>query len=293
MQEEPIEALDAERAGQLAAIGIVNGQPFAPDDRMRGILDQAAQIGAGHRAHARLRPPRPGRACSTGRGRTRSSAAATSSCANGARLLDARTQFHYLATVITPAMAHAQVGAGSAYAYTVARHATATCSTARGPTGCTSTRTRRRRTSGRSTSTTPRPGRCCRCRRRIWPALASNSGTLQANDDGSYDLYFGPHRARGQGVELGRDDPRQVLVPDLPALRPARAVVRPDLETQRVRTHRLSPDRYTALEDLPSRRSPPSARPDPADGGTVSGWERRFRLAGHFAPLALANWVRA
>jgi hypothetical protein len=38
---------------------------------------------------------------------------------NGARLLDARTQFHYIATVITPAMAHAQVGAGSAYAYTV------------------------------------------------------------------------------------------------------------------------------------------------------------------------------
>ncbi len=37
----------------------------------------------------------------------------------GARLLDARTQFHYMATVITPAMAHAQVGAGSAYAYTV------------------------------------------------------------------------------------------------------------------------------------------------------------------------------
>ena len=33
----------------------------------------------------------------------------------GARLLDARTQFHYIATV----MAHAQVGAGSAYAYTV------------------------------------------------------------------------------------------------------------------------------------------------------------------------------
>ena len=29
-----------------------------------------------------------------------------------------RTAFHYFATVITPAMAHAQVGAGSAYAYT-------------------------------------------------------------------------------------------------------------------------------------------------------------------------------
>lgn len=47
IQEEPLEALDAERAGQLAAIGLAKGKPFAPDERMRGILSQAAQIGAG------------------------------------------------------------------------------------------------------------------------------------------------------------------------------------------------------------------------------------------------------
>ncbi|HKG26105.1 MAG TPA: DUF1254 domain-containing protein, partial [Thermomicrobiales bacterium] len=47
VQEEPVEAIDPERAGQIAAIGIVKGQPFAPDDRMRGILEQAARIGAG------------------------------------------------------------------------------------------------------------------------------------------------------------------------------------------------------------------------------------------------------
>ena len=47
VQEEPIEALDAERAGQLAAIGIAKGQPFAPDERMRRILGDAARIGAG------------------------------------------------------------------------------------------------------------------------------------------------------------------------------------------------------------------------------------------------------
>ena len=47
IQEEPTEALDAERAGQLAAIGLVHGQPFAPDDRMRAILSRAAEIGAG------------------------------------------------------------------------------------------------------------------------------------------------------------------------------------------------------------------------------------------------------
>ena len=47
VQEEPVEALDAERAGQLAAIGIVKGRPFAPDDRMRAILENAARIGGG------------------------------------------------------------------------------------------------------------------------------------------------------------------------------------------------------------------------------------------------------
>jgi hypothetical protein len=36
---------------------------------------------------------------------------------NGERMLDARTLFHYYATGITPAMAFAKPGTGSAYAY--------------------------------------------------------------------------------------------------------------------------------------------------------------------------------
>jgi len=36
---------------------------------------------------------------------------------NGERMLDARTLFHYYATGITPAMAFAKPGSGSAYAY--------------------------------------------------------------------------------------------------------------------------------------------------------------------------------
>ncbi len=47
VQEEPTEALDAERAGQLAAVGLVQGRPFAPDARMRSILSRAAEVGAG------------------------------------------------------------------------------------------------------------------------------------------------------------------------------------------------------------------------------------------------------
>ncbi len=47
VQEEPAGTLDAERAGQLAAIGIVHGQPFTPDAHRRALFDQAAKIGAG------------------------------------------------------------------------------------------------------------------------------------------------------------------------------------------------------------------------------------------------------
>jgi hypothetical protein len=32
----------------------------------------------------------------------------------------------------------------------------------------------------------------------IWPAVASNSGKLKANDDGSYDLCFGPSAPEGK-----------------------------------------------------------------------------------------------
>ncbi|WFR70831.1 hypothetical protein P9209_15135 [Prescottella defluvii] len=47
VQEEPAESLDPERAGQLAAIGIQHGRKFAPNERLRGILDGAAKTAAG------------------------------------------------------------------------------------------------------------------------------------------------------------------------------------------------------------------------------------------------------
>ena len=95
-----------------------HGQPFAPDDRLRGILEQAAPIGAGM-ARAIAYQPRDPEAVLYGSWKNAFVGGSYEFLRDGARLLDARTQFHYLATVITPAMAHAQVGAGSAYAYTV------------------------------------------------------------------------------------------------------------------------------------------------------------------------------
>ena len=119
VQEEPVEALDAERAGQLAAIGIVKGRPFAPDDRMRAILDRTPPGSAAAWPAPSRTPPAIPDAVLYGSWKNAFVGGSYEFLRNGARLLDARTQFHYLATVITPAMAHAQVGAGSAYAYTV------------------------------------------------------------------------------------------------------------------------------------------------------------------------------
>jgi hypothetical protein len=45
VQEEPEGVYDSEIMGSLAAIGIVKGQPFEPDERMRRILDDAAAVG--------------------------------------------------------------------------------------------------------------------------------------------------------------------------------------------------------------------------------------------------------
>jgi hypothetical protein len=47
VQDEPADSnTDIELMGQLAAIGIVKGKPFEPDERMRRILEEAAAVGA-------------------------------------------------------------------------------------------------------------------------------------------------------------------------------------------------------------------------------------------------------
>jgi len=196
VQEEPTEALDAERAGQLAAIGLVHGQPFEPDDRLRDILSRAARIGAGM-ARAIAYEPRDPEAALYGSWKSAFVGGSHEFLRDGARLLDARTQFHYLATVVTPAMAHAQVGAGSAYAYTVHDSngdlldgsCTYRLHVDPDPPAKNFWAVDVYDAQTRSLLQVPST---------IWPALASNTGTLQANDDGSHDLYFGPVAPEGK-----------------------------------------------------------------------------------------------
>jgi hypothetical protein len=133
VQLEPAEALDPELAGDFAAIGIAKGEKFAPDARLRAILDDAAAVGnaasrtLGMGAHPHddfryydgksawwnmlfeggfefINPP----PLVTGEGVEPLPNA-------GTRKLHARTSFFYTATGVTPAMCMRLTNVGSQY----------------------------------------------------------------------------------------------------------------------------------------------------------------------------------
>jgi hypothetical protein len=61
------------------------------------------------------------------------------------------------------------------------------------------------------------------------PSVSQYTGPV-ANDDGTVDIYFGPSMPARQEHNWIQTVPGRGLVPDLPRLRGARAVLRPDLE---------------------------------------------------------------
>jgi len=120
IQEEPNTAMDPETLGLLASIGIEHGKPFAPDERMKKILTDSAAVGSATvRALAyRSRDPEA-YLYRNSAWQTPFIGGSYEFLRNGARLLDARSFFFFMATVITPAMALRAPGAGSQYAFAV------------------------------------------------------------------------------------------------------------------------------------------------------------------------------
>ena len=121
IQREPVDAIDAELRGNLAAIGIVKGRPFQPDARMKAILRDAAAIG---NATARALAFRPRSESIWYYGAEDGWFTAFDGAdyrwliegGDGGRNKDARTLFFYIATVNTPAMVLKMIGKGSQYA---------------------------------------------------------------------------------------------------------------------------------------------------------------------------------
>ena len=213
VQREPAGAGDPEILGQLAAVGIRKGQPFAPDERMRAILKDAIVVG---NATARTLSIAPRE--SEGMAYYPGSAwfnmlfvggyefldpppeittdGVRQSPSDGARKLNARIVFFYPATGITPAMCMRLTGIGSQYLMATrdadgefldgARDYRVTLPADIPESRFWSVMVYDRQT--RSMLQTDLP----------MPSLGSQSGTVEHNADGSTDLYFGPQAPAGK-----------------------------------------------------------------------------------------------
>ena len=117
VQNEPADFVSPETVGLFAAIGIRKGQPFAPDERMKGLLTEAVALGNAA-ARSFLWSPRDKRVfIYPDRQWITPFVGGSYLFMDGAELmLDVRSTFFYYATGITPAMADAKPGTGSAYA---------------------------------------------------------------------------------------------------------------------------------------------------------------------------------
>jgi hypothetical protein len=121
VQDEADGWLDPELLGQMRAIGIVKGQPFNPDARMKKILTDAVAIGNAYARVNTVYPKDPGNYIYKDQHTEWVMAYPdkdTYFLKDGARRMDGRLWMHYNAVCVTPAMALTRPGAGSDYMIT-------------------------------------------------------------------------------------------------------------------------------------------------------------------------------
>ena len=119
VQAEPSQGQNPEILGMFASIGIVKGQPFKPDARMKKILTEAAEVGAVTVRTIMSQPRDEGFYLFPGKSAVWTNPFVGGSyefIVDGASVLDGRAAFHFFATGITPAMAAKIIGKGSKYA---------------------------------------------------------------------------------------------------------------------------------------------------------------------------------
>jgi hypothetical protein len=212
IDREHLDVVDAETRGLLASVGIRKGHPFAPDERMAGILKDAAAVGNATARSLFFRPRDPdayiydnGSHWKTGfvggdyRWLTDDGA--------GGRNLDARTYFFYVATVNTPAMALKMVGVGSQYAILDVDRDNDYLDGARtyrltipaDPPAKDFWSVVAYDPQSRSELRTSQP----------YPSKNSAKDRLEKNDDGSVDLYFGPSAPKGRETNWIQTAPRK------------------------------------------------------------------------------------
>jgi hypothetical protein len=197
--EEPAAAFSPELLGLLAAIGIEKGKPFAPDARMRAILEEAVAVGnATARAISfRTRDQRAFYYEDSAWFTAFVGGSHEFLRASGARDLEARTMFHYPYTAVTPAMAVKIVGAGSQYAVAAVDangnylDGSKTYSVTL-PAGIPA------QNFWSFVTYDPQTRSLLQTPSTVFPSVSSQSGTVQANADGSTTIWFGPEPPAGQ-----------------------------------------------------------------------------------------------
>jgi hypothetical protein len=200
IQREPISFLDPELRGLFASIGIQRGKKFAPDARMKEILEDAVEVGnATARAIAFKTRDKDAFVYEGSHweyGCLGGDYQWLKDGGNGGRFLDARTRFFYAATVNTPAMALKMVGAGSQYAFGIldkdgnyldgAKNYKLNIPANVPAKNFWSIVVYDPQT--RSELQTSQP----------LPSIQSQRAKLTYNEDGSVDLYFGPKAPKGK-----------------------------------------------------------------------------------------------
>jgi hypothetical protein len=199
IQKEPIDSLDPETRGLVASIGIVKGKPFNPDARMKKLLTEAMEIGNAT-ARAILFQPRDKTAYFYPDSDSNWVMAYFGHDVffevDGARNLDARTNFFYAYTGVSPAMAETMPGKGSDYAIAFLDSKKQALDGAKTyklhlPPNVPINNfwaVTLYDTQTRSQLQTSKP----------LPTLGSQSKGVKKNADGSYDIYFGPKPPPGK-----------------------------------------------------------------------------------------------
>ena len=200
IQEEHDKAVSPEARGRLALLGIIKGRPFKPNAKMKKTLDEAALVGAAiARSMSFASRDDIGYFYPDG-DRTWFSPFAIGNhefmAEDGWLNLDARVQFMYNAIGITPAMAVAMPGIGSAYAGAF-RDADGAYLDGSKTYKLTVPPTVPAKdfwsivlydSQTRSMLQTDQQ----------FPSLNSERGGVEANADGSVDIYFGPKAPKGK-----------------------------------------------------------------------------------------------
>jgi hypothetical protein len=115
VQYEPKELFGAEQLGRLATLGIKQGAPFNPDERMQRIFDRAAKQGVAMCRAILYANRDPEIKYWPNRQWEKMFLYNTTFERNGVNDIDARTLWHYQAIVVSPNLLSTTPGAGTAY----------------------------------------------------------------------------------------------------------------------------------------------------------------------------------